>query len=150
MMQAGFEQSILSFRCIFFYFNNVLLEGIQLHSASVSILLHPFYNSKNLNCIGALSFYYDSKRSIGEVHFTTRRGVLEKSFFLIAILLEWFLKREMKRVKKTGVLLVMDKSEERSEKRVVFVHTAVFERAKNWCVKKFSLSERIFLFTCGF
>ena len=30
-----------------------------------------YYNSKNLNCIGALSF------------FTTRRGVLEKSFFLI-------------------------------------------------------------------
>ena len=27
-----------------------------------------FYNSKNLNCIGALSFY-DSKRSIGEVLF---------------------------------------------------------------------------------
>ena len=29
-----------------------------------------YYNSKNLNCIGALSF------------FTTRRGVLEKSLFL--------------------------------------------------------------------
>ena len=27
-----------------------------------------FYNSKNLNCIGALPFY-DSKRSIGEVLF---------------------------------------------------------------------------------
>ena len=27
-----------------------------------------YYNSKNLNCIGALSFY-DSKRSIGEVLF---------------------------------------------------------------------------------
>ena len=27
-----------------------------------------FYNSKNLNCIGALSFY-DSNRSIGEVLF---------------------------------------------------------------------------------
>ena len=31
-------------------------------------LLLIFYNSKNLNCIGALSFY-DSKRSIGEVLF---------------------------------------------------------------------------------
>ena len=31
-------------------------------------LLLVFYNSKNLNCIGALSFY-DSKRSIGEVLF---------------------------------------------------------------------------------
>ena len=29
-----------------------------------------FYNSKNLNCIGALSFFYDSKRSIGEVKIT--------------------------------------------------------------------------------
>ena len=28
-------------------------------------MLLVFYNSKNLNCIGALSFY-DSKRSIGE------------------------------------------------------------------------------------
>ena len=28
-------------------------------------LLFVFYNSKNLNCIGALSFFYDSKRSIG-------------------------------------------------------------------------------------
>ena len=27
-----------------------------------------YYNSKNFNCIGALS-YYDSKRSIGEVLF---------------------------------------------------------------------------------
>ena len=50
----------------------------------------------------------------------------------------------MKRVKKFGVILALNKSEERSEKRVVFVHTAVFERARNWCVKKFSLSERNF------
>ena len=42
-------------------------------------MLLVFYNSKNLTCIGALSFY-DSKMSIGEVLFTTRRGVLEKSF----------------------------------------------------------------------
>ena len=34
-------------------------------------------------------------------------------------------------VKKFGVILVLNKSEERSEKRVVFVHTAVFERARN-------------------
>ena len=50
----------------------------------------------------------------------------------------------MKRVKKCGVILVLNKSEERSEKRVDFVHTAVFDRARNWCVKKFSLSERIY------
>ena len=57
----------------------------------------------------------------------------------------------MKRVKNCGaeqilvrVILVLNKSEERSEKRVVFVHTAVFERARNLCVKKFSLSEQSF------
>ena len=33
-------------------------------------------------------------------------------------------------MKKIGVILVVNKSEERSEKRVAFVHTAVFERAK--------------------
>ena len=52
-------------------------------------------------------------------------------------------KREMKRVK-FGVILVLNKSEERSEKRVVFVLTAVFERARNWCVKNFSLSVQKF------
>ena len=41
------------------------------------------------------------------------------------------MKREMKRVKNFGVILALNKSEERSEKRVVFVHTAVFERARN-------------------
>ena len=34
-------------------------------------------------------------------------------------------------MKKFGVILVLNKSEEWSEKRVVFVHTAVFERARN-------------------
>ena len=32
---------------------------------------------------------------------------------------------------KFGVILVLNKSEERSKTRVVFVHTAVFERARN-------------------
>ena len=32
---------------------------------------------------------------------------------------------------KIGLILVVNKSEERSEKRVVFVHTAIFERARN-------------------
>ena len=41
------------------------------------------------------------------------------------------LKQEKKRVKKFGVILVLNKSEERSEKRVVFVHTVASERAKN-------------------
>ena len=34
-------------------------------------------------------------------------------------------------MKKFGVILVLNKKEERSEKRVVFVHTSVFERARN-------------------
>ena len=34
-------------------------------------------------------------------------------------------------MKKFGVILGLNNSEERSEKRVVFVHTAIFERAKN-------------------
>ena len=59
---------------------------------------HFHYNSKNLNCIGALSFFYNSKNlncigapsfftiqriwiALERCLFTTRRGVLEKSFF---------------------------------------------------------------------
>ena len=34
-------------------------------------------------------------------------------------------------MQKFGVISVVNKSEERIEKRVVFVHTAVFERARN-------------------
>ena len=41
------------------------------------------------------------------------------------------MKREMKRVKNVGVILVLNKIEERSKKGVFFVHTAVFERARN-------------------
>ena len=46
-------------------------------------LLLVFYNSMNLNCIGALSFYNSKNLNcIGALSFfTTRRGVLEKSFF---------------------------------------------------------------------
>ena len=76
-----------------------------------------FYNSKNLNCIGALSFY-DSKRSIGEVLFLIN---------FIGVIFE----AGNETREKFGVILALNKSEEPSEKRVVFVHTAVFERAKN-------------------
>ena len=52
---------------------------------------------------------------------------------------------------KIGVILVLNKGEDWSEKRVASVHTAVFERARNSCVKKISLCDRkFFLFTCGF
>ena len=105
-----------------------------------------------MNCIGALcllqfkqfEFYW------GAVFFTTRREVLEKPFFLINSF-EWFVKREMKCVKKIEVILVLNKNEERSEKRVVFVHTAVFERARNWCVKKiFSKRAKFFCSPAAF
>ena len=60
------------------------------------------------------------------------------------------MKREMKRVKKIGMILVLNKSEERSEKRVVFVHTAVYERARNCCVKKFSERAKFFCSRAAF
>ena len=63
----------------------------------------------------------------GAVFFTTRRGVLEKSFFLINFIGVIFEAGNETREK----ILALNKSEERSEKRVVFVHTAVFERARN-------------------
>ena len=87
--------------------------------------------------------FYDSKRSIGEVLFTTRRGVLEKSFFLINFIGVIF-EAGNETPEKIWSDIGAEKSEERSGKRVVFVHTAVFERARKWCVKKFSLSERNF------
>ena len=46
-------------------------------------MLLVFYNSKNLNCIGALSFFTTRRGVLEKSFFTTRRGVLEKSFFLI-------------------------------------------------------------------
>ena len=63
-----------------------------------------------------------------------------RSPFFKSILLEWILKREMKHEKNL---------EPKTWNLQVIVHTAVFERARNWCVKKFSLSDRN-LFTCGF
>ena len=76
-----------------------------------------FYISMNLNCIGALSFY-DSKRSIGEVLFLIN---------FIGVIFE----AGNETRGKIWSDFVAEKSEERSEKRVVFVHTAVFERARN-------------------
>ena len=55
-----------------------------------------------------------------------------------------FFEAEKERVKKIEVILLLNQSEERREKKVVFVHTAVFERARNWCVEKFFLRDWIF------
>ena len=60
------------------------------------------------------------------------------------------MKREMKRVKKFGVILARNKSEERSEKRVVFVHTAVFESEKLMCEKIFSKRAKFFCSRAAF
>ena len=54
------------------------------------------------------------------------------------------MKRETICVKKFGVILVLNKSEERSEKRVVLVHTAVFESKKLMCEKNFSKRAKCF------
>ena len=51
----------------------------------------------------------------------------------------------MKRVKKFGVVFVLNKIEEWSEKRVVFVHTAVFESDKLMCEKIFSKRAKFFV-----
>ena len=71
-----FEEKCRSLERFCFFNSRTAIAG-----AIIGLLL-VFYNSKNLNCIGALSF------------FTTRRWVLKKSFFK-SILLEWFVKREM-------------------------------------------------------
>ena len=48
--------------------NRSLLINSRPHLSRLLLRSYFFYNSKNLNCIGALSFY-DSKGSIGEVLF---------------------------------------------------------------------------------
>ena len=87
-----------------------------------------FYNSKNLNCIGALSFlrleeeywrspFYDSKRSIGEVPFLIN---------FIGVIFE--------AGKETRGKIWKDFEAEqklRAERKDSFVHTAVFERARS-------------------
>ena len=40
---------------------------------------------------------------------------------------------------------MLNKSEERSGKRVVFIHTAVFERARNRCEKIFTKRAKFFV-----
>ena len=54
------------------------------------------------------------------------------------------MKRETICVKKFKVILVLNKSEERSEKRMVFVHTAVFESKKLMCEQNFSKRAKFF------
>ena len=60
------------------------------------------------------------------------------------------MKREMKRVKKFGVILGLNNSEERSEKRVVFVHTAIFESEKLMCEEIFCKRAKFFCSRAAF
>ena len=60
------------------------------------------------------------------------------------------MKREMKRVKKFGVILLLNKSEERSKKRVLFVHTAVFESEKLICENILSKRAKFFCSRAAF
>ena len=79
--------------------------------------------------------------------FTTRRGILEKSFFK-SILLEWILKQKMKHVKKIGVILLLNKMKI-GAKRVVFCLYWCFLEIDYLRFEKNSVSEQNFLFTCG-
>ena len=55
------------------------------------------------------------------------------------------MKQEMKRVNKFGVILALNKIEERIEKRVVFVHAAAFESGKIFSLRaKFCCSRAAF------
>ena len=58
------------------------------------------------------------------------------------------MKREMKRVKKFGVILALNKMKS-GAKREWFSFIPLFLREREIDVLKFSISERIFLFTCG-
>ena len=61
------------------------------------------------------------------------------------------MKREMKRVKKFAVIFVLNKSEERSEKRVVFCSYRCFrESEKLMCEKIFSKRAKFFCSRAAF
>ena len=112
--------------------------------AIISLVIFTVYQSFLL--IAALIFsagyysapiFYDSKRSIGEVLFFNQ-------FY-------WsdFWSGKWNAWKKLEWFGCWTKVKSGAKIEWFSVHTAVFERARNWCVKKLSLSERIFLFTCG-
>ena len=95
-------------------------------------MLLVFYNSKNLNCIGALSFY-DSKRSIGEV------------LFLINFIAVNFEAGNETR-EKIWSDFVAEQNEEWSKKRVVFCSYRCFlESEKLKCEKKFCKRAKFFV-----
>ena len=58
------------------------------------------------------------------------------------------MKREMKHVKKFGVILLLNKTKS-GAKRVVFCSYSCFLESEKLRCEKNSVSERNFLFTCG-
>ena len=84
-------------------------------------LLLVFYNSKNLNCIGALCFY-DSKRSIGEVLFL---------FNFIGVIFE----AGNETREKIWSDFLAEQNEERSEKSGFCSYRCVLESEKLRCEK---------------
>ena len=60
----------------------------------------------------------------------TRRELLEKCLFKINLTGVKLTEQEKKQVKKFGVVLLLNKIGEWSEKRAVFPHTAIFERSR--------------------
>ena len=82
--QIAYKLVINCPQTLLLYYSSGLFNSRKAIAGAIIGLLLVFYNSKNLNCFGALSFlrleeeywrslFYDSKRSIGEVLFTTRR-----------------------------------------------------------------------------
>ena len=72
-----------------------------------------YYNSKNLNYIWALSFFYDSKRSIGEVLFLIN---------FIGVNFEAGIETR----EKFGLILLLNKLKNEAKREWFFVHIAVF------------------------
>ena len=72
----------------------------------------------------------------------TRRGVLVERLSLIGNFVGVYLKQEVKCVKTKCLGQI---AEEQREEKVVFCSRCTFKRARKVRVKKFSLSERIFL-----
>ena len=98
------------------------------------ILADRYYSCETiLRCSWFFLQFKEFELYWGAVFFTTRRGVLEKSFFINF----WseFWSGKWNAWKNLEWFWRWTKVKSRA-KRVVFVHTAVFERARNWCAVK--------------
>ena len=117
-----------------------------------------YYNSKNLNCIWALSFFYDSKRSIGEVLFLnqsywseiwSRKWNTWKNLEWFCCWTKWRVER-----KESGFLFISLFSREREievwkkfcRRATFFVHVRHFKAIfSHFLVKRFGYDLRLIL-----